>query len=178
MRPHVKKSYYFDHWFLVLMKLPCSWCFQQLWFLAVSGYLFLPFWYGPTRVVPDKGPLNGCVCVCVWVLDGVCQAWYKVCWGSSCSGRQWHLQHWCRIWRWHWWWVVVQAVTNKHLSAFALECYRQFAWFVSLLQWVTFLGNLLIIHVIFYVVLLMSPRKTNRMEKYSIITSWYSCAIA
>jgi len=20
--------------------------------------------YGPTRVVPDKGPLNGCVCVC------------------------------------------------------------------------------------------------------------------
>jgi len=23
----------------------------------------LPFWYRPTRVVPDKGPLNGCVCV-------------------------------------------------------------------------------------------------------------------
>jgi len=22
------------------------------------------FWYRPTRVVPDKGPLNGCVCVC------------------------------------------------------------------------------------------------------------------
>jgi len=21
------------------------------------------FWYQPTRVVPDKGPLNGCVCV-------------------------------------------------------------------------------------------------------------------
>ena len=21
------------------------------------------FWYWPTRVVPDKGPLNGCVCV-------------------------------------------------------------------------------------------------------------------
>ena len=25
----------------------------------------LPFWYRLTRVVPDKGPLNGCVCVCV-----------------------------------------------------------------------------------------------------------------
>jgi len=25
---------------------------------------FLPFWYRLTRVVPDKGPLNGCVCVC------------------------------------------------------------------------------------------------------------------
>jgi len=23
------------------------------------------FWYWPTRVVPDKGPLNGCVCACV-----------------------------------------------------------------------------------------------------------------
>ena len=25
--------------------------------------LVLPFWYRPTRVVPDTGPLNGCVCV-------------------------------------------------------------------------------------------------------------------
>jgi len=23
----------------------------------------LPFWYWLTRVVPEKGPLNGCVCV-------------------------------------------------------------------------------------------------------------------
>jgi len=27
----------------------------------------LPFWYRLTQVVPDKGPLNGCVCVCVRV---------------------------------------------------------------------------------------------------------------
>jgi len=27
--------------------------------------LVLPFWYRLTRVVPEKGPLNGCVCVCV-----------------------------------------------------------------------------------------------------------------
>ena len=26
------------------------------------------FWYRPTRVVPDKRPLNGCVCVCVCVV--------------------------------------------------------------------------------------------------------------
>jgi len=25
----------------------------------------LPFWYWLTWVVPEKGPLNGCVCVCV-----------------------------------------------------------------------------------------------------------------
>jgi len=30
--------------------------------------LVLPFWYRLTCVVPDKGPLNGCVCVCVVVL--------------------------------------------------------------------------------------------------------------
>ena len=31
-----------------------------------SGWVWLGeffFWYRPTRVVPDKGPLNGCVCV-------------------------------------------------------------------------------------------------------------------
>ena len=26
------------------------------------------FWYRPTWVVPDKRPLNGCVCVCIYVL--------------------------------------------------------------------------------------------------------------
>ena len=32
---------------------------------SVKSSLVLPFWYRPTRVVPDKGPLNECVCVCV-----------------------------------------------------------------------------------------------------------------
>jgi len=32
---------------------------------SVKSRLVLPFWYRPTRVVPEKGPLNGCVCVCV-----------------------------------------------------------------------------------------------------------------
>jgi len=35
--------------------------------LAVSCFrkiqIGLPFWYRLTRVVSDKGPLNGCVCV-------------------------------------------------------------------------------------------------------------------
>jgi len=34
---------------------------------SVKSRLALPFWYWPTRVVPEKGPLNGCVCVCVCV---------------------------------------------------------------------------------------------------------------
>ena len=32
---------------------------------SVKSRLVLPFWYRPPRVVPEKGPLNGCVCVCV-----------------------------------------------------------------------------------------------------------------
>jgi len=34
-------------------------------FASVKSRLVLPFWYLLTRVVPEKGPLNGCVCVCV-----------------------------------------------------------------------------------------------------------------
>ena len=30
---------------------------------SVKSRLVLPFWYRLTRVVPDKGPLNVCVCV-------------------------------------------------------------------------------------------------------------------
>ena len=29
---------------------------------SIKSRLVLPFWYWPTRVVLDKGPLNGCVC--------------------------------------------------------------------------------------------------------------------
>ena len=32
---------------------------------SVKSRLVLPFWYRLTRAVLDKGPLNGCVCVCV-----------------------------------------------------------------------------------------------------------------
>ena len=30
---------------------------------SVKSRLVLPFWYQLTQVVPEKGPLNGCVCV-------------------------------------------------------------------------------------------------------------------
>ena len=41
-----------------------SGCHCHLLFLAsVKSRLVLPFWYRFTWVVPDKGPLNGCVCV-------------------------------------------------------------------------------------------------------------------
>jgi len=43
-----------------------SWCHcHSLSLASVKSRLVLPFWYRITRVVPDKGPLNVCVCVCV-----------------------------------------------------------------------------------------------------------------
>jgi len=43
-----------------------SWCHcHSLSFASVKSRLVLPIWYRLTRVVPEKGPLNGCVCVCV-----------------------------------------------------------------------------------------------------------------
>ena len=40
-----------------LMPLPLTVsCFNKI-------QIGLPFWYRLTRVVPEKGPLNGCVCV-------------------------------------------------------------------------------------------------------------------
>ena len=39
-----------------------SWCHCH----SVKSRLVLRFWYRLTRVVPDKGPLNGCVCVCIY----------------------------------------------------------------------------------------------------------------
>ena len=45
-----------------------SWCHcHSLSLASVISRLVLPFWYRLTWVVLDKGPLNGCVCVCVVV---------------------------------------------------------------------------------------------------------------
>ena len=38
---------------------------------SVKSRFVLPFWYRPTRVVPDKGPLNACVCVLELVVAAV-----------------------------------------------------------------------------------------------------------
>jgi len=49
-----------------LIPLPLTvFCFSKI---QIGFYLF---WYRLTRVVPEKGPLNGCVCVCVCVGSSV-----------------------------------------------------------------------------------------------------------
>ena len=43
-----------------------SWCHcHSLSLASVKSRLVLPIWYRLTWVIPEKGPLNGCVCVCV-----------------------------------------------------------------------------------------------------------------
>ena len=45
-----------------LMPLPLTVsCFSKI-------QIGFTFWYRLTRVVPEKGPLNGCVCVCVCMI--------------------------------------------------------------------------------------------------------------
>ena len=42
-----------------------SWChYHSLSLASVKSRLVVPFWYRLTWVVTEKGPLNGCVCVC------------------------------------------------------------------------------------------------------------------
>jgi len=49
-----------------------SWCHCHSLSLApVKFRLVLRFWYWLTQVVPEKGPLNGCVRVCVCLLGSV-----------------------------------------------------------------------------------------------------------
>ena len=47
-----------------------SWCHCHLLPVAsVKSRLVFPFWYRLTWVVPDKGPLNGCLFVVILLLD-------------------------------------------------------------------------------------------------------------
>ena len=66
-------------WLSVWSKVQtCSWCHcHSLSLSSVKSRLFLPFWYRLTWVIPEKGPLNGCVCVCVtaFLCCGSCVQW-------------------------------------------------------------------------------------------------------
>ena len=52
-------------WSKVQTSIWPSWCHcHSLSLASVKSRLVLPFWYRLTWVVPEKGPLNVCVCVC------------------------------------------------------------------------------------------------------------------
>ena len=57
-------------WSMVQTCIWPTWCqCHSLSLASVKSRLVLPLWYWLTRVVPEKGPLNGCVCVCVCVMQ-------------------------------------------------------------------------------------------------------------
>ena len=68
-------------WSEVLTCIWPSWCHSHSLSLAsVKSRSVLPFWYRLTRVIPDKGPLNGvCVCVCACVRACVCEWCRQLC---------------------------------------------------------------------------------------------------
>jgi len=49
---------------------------HSLSLVSVKSRMVLHFWYQLTQVVPDKGPLNGCVCVMMIWLLGWCWCWW------------------------------------------------------------------------------------------------------
>jgi len=66
-------------WSEVQTCLSPSWCHcHSLSLASVKSRLVLPFWYRLTRVVPEKGPLNVCVCVraCVRACVRVCVSFW------------------------------------------------------------------------------------------------------
>ena len=76
-------------WFSVLGEVQTcispGWCHCHSLSLApVKSRLVLPFWYRLTRVDPDRGPLNGCVCV-VMYLSCHCICIFEL--AISCSQR-------------------------------------------------------------------------------------------
>jgi len=78
-----------------------SWCHcHSLSLASVKSRLVLPFWYRLTRVVPDKEPLNGCVCVraCVYCIQSTeffIITFSPTWWNTSLNFYQWC--HWPEI---------------------------------------------------------------------------------
>jgi len=75
-----------------------SWChLHSLSLASVKSRLVLPFLYRLTVVVPEKGPLNGCVCVMLyWAVSFSLYGFMSVfvcvrfsCWASDCPQCCW-----------------------------------------------------------------------------------------
>ena len=64
-------------WLSVCSEVQTCHCYS-LSLASVKSRLVLPFWYWLTQVVPVKGPLNGCVfvCLCVCVCSLVDNHWH------------------------------------------------------------------------------------------------------
>ena len=86
-----------------------------------SGWVWVGecfFWYRPTRVVPDKRPLNGCVCVCACV-----RACVRACvcvWARARACADFNLQS--GRWRVHGCHGVISTFFPLYLHVFCAHC--------------------------------------------------------
>ena len=104
---------------------------------SVKSKLVLPFWYWLTRVVPDKGPLNGCVCVCVYStvlsyciwrhciffklhgLAGICRGWSND-WSHACQHCELTLGQ-----------VNMQGITYRHYRVSCTQAGCRWLWWLA-----------------------------------------------
>ena len=90
----------------------CIWPSHSWSLASVKSRLVLPFWYQLTVVVPDKGSLNGCVCVCCgWSFQfDVCSLSpkHRLCLHLNGFGS-WHLRI-CIQWMLWYLWLCFNAV--------------------------------------------------------------------
>ena len=63
----------------------CCHC-HSLSLASVKSRLALPVWYRLTQIVPEKGPLNGCVCILYYISCIIFSTWYLT--RSLCPGCQ------------------------------------------------------------------------------------------
>jgi len=109
-----------------------SWCHcHSLSLASVKSTLVLPFWYWITRVVPEKGPLNVCVCVFVYILvnkvSKIISYVYCVC--VCCrrvrvvAGRV----RWCLSTAWLWGMLTTSTARSSTISTLT-NCHRHRRW--------------------------------------------------
>ena len=116
-----------------------SWCHcHSLSLASVKSRLVLPFWYRLTWVVPDKGPLNGCVCALTAVFCMFHGVW---------------IVYWLGHWTYHL--IVVSCTAWYELRVCNMPGFICWVWrYVHhLLTYVTFLRTFLFTSLLIYLFL-------------------------
>jgi len=96
---------------------------------SVKSRLVLPFWYWLTRVVPEKGPLNGCVSIRQWQWLGqrgpTAGHSAKLSWNKV-------LNYCCVVS--YYWCCTVMSTGNLFIFVTYMSCVNNAQWRLSVLQ--------------------------------------------
>jgi len=123
-----------------------SWCHcHSLSLASVKSRLVLPFWYRLTQIVPEKGPLNGCVCVVLcssensWIVTytAAATAAFKHEWTAAV--HRYAITCWFGWPAWHGqWWPCPHShcmfISTHSLHSVMVIMYRWICWVVVNIQ--------------------------------------------